>query len=440
MRRAKAIRLFRTRFRASATVFGLACFLTIFSPLAQAQTGTGYGSNDHASSDSVPLPCAAIWIESRDPWIRTVDLRTRILMVPEFVNSGMAISRDAEHADLSIQLAVSIDDGETKFDYLIASSAKAKLRDQVSFKWPAEDYEEVVARKAVTLLLAHCSATTSKAVQPPQLPQELVKEKLISVRFIRPIVRTSWMTDEVLLSALRRRPEFAEWGIKIGSLNKGSDLNLVVGHVLSTITWTFQLIDSDSGALLDQGSVMAFNDDRAAIRIVSAAIKQISLRRPIPAPVLGSGKSHVADYRNYREAWMIEAASEDLQKRFPGEMHLSIENGSLIVESQEQNLFSIKGESIIDFADTKSFDTWGDKIRLTADRLDCDAGCLPFLLAYGMLVSILDHFHIPLQIFEIAWFEDKTMRVASFRVSKGNYQDLLSQLELLCNVEAHDSP
>jgi len=55
---------------------------------------------------------AHLLVESTDPWVRTVDRATRLLTTPEFVNSGLAISRAAEHADLSNQLGVGIDDGE----------------------------------------------------------------------------------------------------------------------------------------------------------------------------------------------------------------------------------------------------------------------------------------------------------------------------------------
>ena len=63
---------------------------------------------------------------------------------------------------MSVQLVVSMDDGETKLDYLIASSAKTNLRDQKVLKWPAEDYEEFVGRRAVRLILAHVRSKPAK--------------------------------------------------------------------------------------------------------------------------------------------------------------------------------------------------------------------------------------------------------------------------------------
>jgi hypothetical protein len=239
-----------------------------------------------------------VWIESIDPRIRTVDLKARLLIIPEFVNSGIAFSRDAEHADLSIQLAVEADGDETGLEYLNASNAKTNLWDRIPFVWPAADYEEVIARKAVKLLFAHCVAQRENIPQPSQLPPDMVKQRLAAARTIRPVVHTSWMTEEVLLAALKARPEFAEWGIEVGSVDEPSGVDIVVGHVLSTLnlTWTFQLVDRKSGALLDKGSVMALHDDRAATRIAVATVRQIAARRSLAPPTLGSRASHAARF------------------------------------------------------------------------------------------------------------------------------------------------
>ena len=440
--------LSRSRLGARATISALAFSFMLLASSAATQVRPGLGDSQsrpqssdlRASSKGAPSFCGSVWFESADPWIRTVDLTARLLTIPELVESGIAISRNAELADLSLQLVVEMDDGETKFDYLIASSSKTNLRDQISFKWPAQNYEEVIARKAARLLLAHCSAQHDNATHLSQLPQQMIKQKLVAARTMRPVVHTSWMREDVLLAALKTRPEFAEWGIKIGGINEPSDLDLVVGHVLSTLTWTFKLVDRDSGSLLDQGSAMAFHDDRAAIRIAAATVEQISARRSLPPPALGSTESHVAVYTDTPEAWVIEAMSEDLQKRFPGKMRLSIQNGSLMTaDLQGHALFSIPGSSIIDFADTKSSNTLGDNIRLDDDALNGCADCFPLFLIYAPLLVTLDQFHTYPHIFEIAWKEEKTLRVASLRVSKGDYQGLLSQLELISQAEDRDS-
>jgi hypothetical protein len=387
--------------------------------------------NGPSTRPSKPIECNAVSIESTDPWISTADVTTRILATPEFVLSGIKISRDAEHADVSLQLDSELDDDGTRIEYLTATSAKMNLEERVSFLWPATDHEEFMSAKVLKLLFTHCIARRNEVPQQPQLPPELVRQRLLAARTIKPVIRTSWMRDNVFLSTLEARPEFARWGIKIAKDNEIADFGLVVGHVLTTLTWTFSLIDTRTGALMDSGTVMAFHDDRAAARISAAVVKQISERRPLPA--LPSTASQQADYAGMSEIWEVKAVSEDTLKSFPEKMRFLIRNGIITAtDLKGATLFSISTNEMVDFADTEAYDTVGDRFRLDADGLNgCDDGCAVALLVYVPILLVLDQFHIPLHIFEIAWMEDDIVRVGSFRVSRGDYQNLLTALKVL---------
>ena len=387
---------------------------------------------------SKPIACDAVSIESIDPWIRTVDLSTRIVATPEFVLSGIKMSRDVERADVAFQLTGEFGDDGTKIEYLTASSAKMNLEERISFFWPATDYEEFISAKVLKLLFTHCPRRNEVA-QQPQLSPELVTQRLLAVRTIKPIIRTSWMRDNVFLSTLETRPEFAAWGINIAKKNEKADLDLVIGHVLSTITWTFRLVDTGTGALMDSGTVMAFHDERAAERISAAVVKQISERRPVPA--LPSHPSQQPNYAEIPEIWEIKALSEDMLNRFPDKMCFSISNRIITAtDLKGATLFSIPASEMIDYADTKAYDTLGDRFRLDADALDgCDDGCAMVLLVYVPILLVLDQFHIPLHIFEIAWIEDDMVREASFRVSRGDYQNLLKTLKRLLEAQTISS-
>jgi hypothetical protein len=139
---------------------------------------------------------------------------------------------------------------------------------------------------------------------------------------------------------------------------------------------------------------------------------------------------------------VIEAMYEDFQKRFPGEMRLLIQNGSLVaVDLQGHSLFSIPGNSIIDFADTRVVQhPLSDLIRLDSDDFSGCGECLPFYFAYVPLLATLDQFHNHPHIFEIAWMEEQALRVTTLKVSQGDYQSLLLHLELLSEADGHDSP
>src|SRR5262249_9364075 len=133
---------------------------------------------------SKPTECGAVLIESTDPWVRTGDLTTNILATPEFVLSGIAISRDAEHADLSLQLAAELNDDGARVEYITASSAKMNLEERISFLWPATDYEEFISGKVLKLLFTHCIAKRDSVAQQPQPPPELVTQRLLAARTI----------------------------------------------------------------------------------------------------------------------------------------------------------------------------------------------------------------------------------------------------------------
>jgi len=78
---------------------------------------------------------------------------------------------------------------------------------------------------------------------------------------------------------------------------------------------------------------------------------------------------------------------------------------------------------------------------LNDDALNgCDESCALGLLVYVPILLVLDQFHRPLHIFEIAWMEDKIVRVGSFRVSRGNYQNLLSTLKVLSEAQTSSFP
>lgn len=389
---------------------------------------------------SKPTECGAVLIESTDPWVRTGDLTTNILATPEFVLSGIAISRDAEHADLSLQLAAELNDDGARVEYVTASSAKMNLEERISFLWPATDYEEFISGKVLKLLFTHCIAKRDSVAQQPQLPPELVTQRLLAARTIKPVVRTSWMRDRVFLSALKAHPEFAAWGINFSKENETADFELVVGHIISTLTWTFRLVDTRTGALMDSGTVMAFHDDRAAVRISAAVVKQISERRPLPA--LLSNVSQQADYAGMSEIWEVKAVSEEMLKRLPDKMRFFVINGIITAtDPKGVTLISFPANKMIDFADTKAHETLGDKFRLDDDALSgCDDGCAFGLLGYVPIVLVLDQFHRPLHTFEIAWMEDDIVRVGSFRVSRGNYQHLLSTFKVLSEVQTSSFP
>jgi len=383
---------------------------------------------------STPTECDTVSIASTDPWIRTADLTTRILATPDFVLSGIQITPEAEHADLSLQLAAEIDEDETRIEYLTATSAKMNLEERISFLWPASDYEEFISEKVLRLLFMHCIARRDEVAQQTQLPPELVTRRLLTARTIKTVVRTSWMRDKVLLSALKARPEFAAWGIKPSKDNKPADFNLVVGHILSTLTWTYRLIDTRTGALMDSGTVMAFHDERAATRIAAAVVKQISERRPLPA--LLSKASQQVDYA-MPGTWKVKAASEDMLKRFPDTMRFVISNGIITAtDLKGATLFSISANKMIDFADTKAYDTIGDNFRWDEDdvSLGCD-DCAIGLLVYVPILLVLDQFRSPVHIFEIAWLEDNVVRVGSFRVSSGDYEVFLTSLNSLVETQ-----
>lgn len=227
-------------------------------------------------------------------------------------------------------------------------------------------------------------------------------------------------------------------------VNERSDIDLVVGHVLSTLTWTFKLVDHDSGAVLDRGTAIAFTDDRAAARIVASAVKQIAARRPLSPihPLLATPlrTSRTVVYPGTNETWLVQARTEDMKKRFPGRMRLFIRDGNIkAADLQGRIVLSIPGSSILDFADTKSYTALGDNIRTDFDIFACE-DCAIALIVYVPIQLALDQFRMDEHVFEIAWIENKTIQVASLQMSKGDYRSLLSILEFLSAAAAHDSP
>lgn len=246
--------------------------------------------------------CQSVWIESADPWIKSRQLVGRVLSIPDFVNSRISVSRDAEHADLAIRLEPETDNDGNRLDLLTVSSlANIYIADRIALKWPGEDYEEVIAEKTVKLLLSHCTVPGNDTQREAHLPSELVDEKLSAARIMKPIVHTSWMRETVLLTALKARPEFVDCGITMAKANQHPDFDIVVGHTLSTLTWTFKLVDHDTVFLLDSGTVIAFDDDRAAHRIAAAAAKQIAVRRPSHRPNHSLAVPPVNSYINVRQ-------------------------------------------------------------------------------------------------------------------------------------------
>jgi len=334
-----------------------------------------------------------------------------------------------------------MDDDGTMLHMLIASSTKANIWEQVSFNWPEADYEEVIARKALRLIFTHCMIRRDNTEQESPLPPEAVKERFNTVRILKPVVRTSFMEDKVMLVALANRPEFANWGIKIGGVNGGSDLDLVVGHVLSTLIWTFKLIDHDSGALLDQGTVIAFSDGRAATRIAASAVKQIAARRPLHNRTIPSKTSASVVYPGAHETWVVQALSEDMNKQFPGKMRLSVQVGNIVfADLQGHVLFSIPRKSILDSADSKFYTTLGDNLQLDDDDWNgCGEGCIG-LIFYLPVVAVMNQFHIHHHLIDIAWTQDQAIRITSLQVSKGDYRSLLSILGVLSGTGVQDTP
>ena len=390
-------------------------------------------------SSEISQPCSAVWITSSDPWIRSVEVASQLLSFPEFVNSGIAVSSDEEHADLVIQLTSDADADGSKTHSILASRAQAKLWHLEPYIWPEADYRQFIARKVLRLILAECVVPRDSTGQESPLPPETVKKRLSDARVMKPIVKTSFMRDKVLFAALAARPEFSDWGIKTAGVNDHPDIDLVVGHVFSTLTWTFKLVDHGSGSLLDSGTVVAFTDDRAATRIAAATVKQIAARRLLHHPnrlvAVASAATHkgVDQGPAGTETWVVKAVSEDMSKRYPGNMRLFIQDGNLMASDLNGRvLFSIPGGSILDFADTKSYHTLGDNIRADDDNWNgCDEGCAFGLLVYIPALVVLDRFRINEHIFEIAWTENATIRVASLLVAKGDYEDLFWTLRFL---------
>ena len=387
-----------------------------------------------------PIPCESVRIESSDPWIRTVDLSSRLLATPEFVNGGIAIAPDVQHADLVLQFSFTNDD-ETRIEYLTASNGELNLWDRISFLWPSTNYDDVITAKVLKMVVAHCVPRGDDHPALPKLLPQLVNQKLSAVRSMRPVVRTSWMRDEVLLSALKARPEFAAWGIKIRGANDPSDCDLIVGHLINTLTWNFRILDSETGVLLREGTVMAFHDERAASKLAAEIVEQIAKLRPLPASTPGPRPSRETVEPGAIDVWEVVAVSEDMKRKFPGKMHLFIKDGIITVTDLEgATLFLIPGKSLVDFADTNAYYTFGDEIRESVDNgVSCDPRCF-VMLPYGVILLTLDQFHVPLHILEIAWAEDNTLRTASLRVSKGDYQRFLWNLEFLSKSQTNDSP
>ena len=58
---------------------------------------------------------------------------------------------------------------------------------------------------------------------------------------------------------------------------------------------------------------------------------------------------------------------------------------------------------------------------------------------YVPILLVLDQFHVPLHIFDIAWMEGNTVRVASLRVSRGNYRNLLITLKFVLESQTNGS-
>jgi hypothetical protein len=386
-----------------------------------------------------PQPCGSVHIASSDPWIRSVEVASQLLSFPEFVNSGIAVSSDEEHADLVIQLTSDTDDDGTKTHSILASRAQPKLWHLEPYIWPEADYRQFIARKVLRLILAECVVPRDSTGHESPLAPETVKKKLSDARVMKPVVRTSFMRDKVLFAALAARPEFADWGIKTARINDHPDIDLVVGHVFSTLTWTFELVDHDSGLLLDSGTVVALTDDRAATRIATATVKHIDARRPLhhsnrllAAPSAVSHK--VVDQGPAQtETWVIKAVSEDMSRQFPGTMRLFIQDGNLMASDLNgRMLFSIPGDSILDFADIKSDQTLGDSIRADDDSWNgCDESCAFGLLVYIPALVVLDRFRTNKHVFQIAWTENETIRVADLQVTKGDYEDLFWALRFL---------
>jgi len=406
-----------------------------------------FAASASATADA-RVRCQSVWIESADPWIKSRELVGRVLTIPDFVNSRISVSADAKDADLAIRLEPETEDDGSRLAVLTVSSlANINISDRIAFKWPGEDYEEAIAEKAVALLLSHCTAPDNDTQPDAPLPSELVKEKLSAARIMKPIVHTSWMREKVLSAALEARPEFVDWGIQIAKSNQHADVDLVVGHILSTLTWTFKLADHDTGSLLDSGTVIAFTDDHAATMIVAAAVKRIAVRRPLRRPsrslAVPLSTSREVDYQwppetvvyenpTNPETWEIKALSEDMNKRFPEKMQLSIRDGNVVAHDLSgRTLFSIPGSNILDFADTKSHMSLGDYIRLDDDDWNgCSEGC-PGVFLYVPILVVLDGVRINQHIFEIAWTENGTVHVASLQMTKGDYNGLLSELDFL---------
>lgn len=121
-----------------------------------------------------------------------------------------------------------------------------------------------------------------------------------------------------------------------------------------------------------------------------------------------------------------------MNKRFPESMQLSMRDGNFVAYDRSGRiLFSIPGSNILDFMDTKSHKSLGDHIRLGDDDWNgCDEGC-PGVFLYVPVLVVLDGFRINQHIFEIAWTENRTVHVASFQMTKGAYNGLLSTLDFL---------
>jgi hypothetical protein len=114
-------------------------------------------------------------------------------------------------------------------------------------------------------------------------------------------------------------------------------------------------------------------------------------------------------------------------------MRLFIQDGNLMASDLNgRSLFSIPGDSILDFADIKSDHTLGDSIRGDDENWNgCGEGCAFGLLVYIPALVVLDRFRTSKHVFEIAWTENETMRLAALQVAKGDYEDLFWALRFL---------
>jgi len=231
------------------------------------------------SASRLALPCHFVSIVSDDESFPSEQLRQSVGLEPEFARQGFALSTSLQLADVRVHLGIiSGVVVQDRTSFLQAWDTRSHTTTQENFPWPRGDHEHVIATRVIVMLSKLCGELpTAKFYQ--ELSHEQIAEKLGSFHRVQAISRTYLASKrmEIVLSA---REEIADWGITISTFPESADVGLIIDH-LPSISWEYRLVDLRKGALLDSGSVFAFQEERAASRIADTLIIHLAAYRPL---------------------------------------------------------------------------------------------------------------------------------------------------------------